>query len=103
MSQFPHDRLNKNIFELCLEKFGEVKIQKSVQSETKFIDIYFTPKIPIPPEAQLGLLSQCVGDGLRPTIGHQPVAFEPYRNPVDIDEIQSCLIQNLRSTTRTQS
>ncbi|MCY7407512.1 MAG: DUF4351 domain-containing protein [Alkalinema sp. CAN_BIN05] len=87
MSQFPHDRLNKNIFELCLENFGEVKIQRSVQSETKFIDIYFTPKISIPPEAQLGLLSQCVGD--------RPVAFEPYRNPVDIDDIQACLIKIL--------
>ena len=95
MSQFPHDRLNKNIFELCLENFGEVKIQRSVQSETKFIDIYFTPKIPIPPEAQLGLLSQCVSDGLRPTIGHRPVAFEPYRNPVKINDIQSCLIKIL--------
>lgn len=95
MSQFPHDRLNKNIFELCLENFGEIKIQRPVQSETKFIDIYFTPKIPIPTEAQLGLLSQCVGDGLRPTIGHRPVAFEPYRNPVDIDDIQSCLIKIL--------
>ena len=87
MSQFPHDRLNKNIFGLCSENFGEVKIQRSVQSETKFIDIYFTPKIPIPTEAQLGLLSQCVGD--------RPVAFEPYRNPVDIDDIQSCLIKIL--------
>ena len=87
MSQFPHDRLNKNIFELCLENFGEVKIQRSVQSETKFIDIYFIPKIPIPESAQLGLLSQCVGN--------QPVAFEPYRNPVDIDDIQSCLIKIL--------
>ena len=87
MSQFPHDRLNKNIFELCLENFGEVKIQRSVQSETKFIDIYFTPKIPIPPEAQLGLLSQCVGN--------RPVAFEPYRNPAKINDIQSCLIKIL--------
>ena len=87
MSQFPHDRLNKNIFELCLENFGDVEIQRSVQSETKFIDIYFTPKIPIPPEAQLGLLSQCVGN--------RPVAFEPYRNPVDINDIQSCLIKIL--------
>ncbi len=74
-------------FELCLENFGEVKIQRPVQSETKFIDIYFTPKIPIPPEAKLGLLSQCVGD--------RPVAFEPYRNPVNIDDIQSCLIKIL--------
>ena len=87
MSQFPHDRLNKNIFELCLENFGDVEIQRSVQSETKFIDIYFTPKIPIPESAQLGLLSQCVGN--------RPVAFEPYRNPVDIDDIQSCLIKIL--------
>ena len=32
MSQFPHDRLNKNIFELCLENFGEIKIQRPIQS-----------------------------------------------------------------------
>jgi len=79
MSQFPHDKLNKNLFELCLENFGEVKIQRPVQSETKFIDIYFTPAIPIPTDAQLGLLSQCIGD--------RPVAFEPYRNPVEINKV----------------
>jgi Domain of unknown function (DUF4351) len=64
-----------------------VKLQRPVQTETKFIDIYFTPQTLIPSSAQLGLLSQCVGD--------RPVAFEPYRNPVDIDDVQACIIKIL--------
>jgi Domain of unknown function (DUF4351) len=87
MSQFPHDRLNKNLFELCLSDFGEVSLQRSVQSETKFIDIYFTPQVSIPAKAGLGLLAQC--------INQNHVAFEPYRNPVEIDDIQACIIKIL--------
>ncbi len=85
MSQFPHDRLNKNLFELCLSDFGEVSLQRPVQAETKFIDIYFTPRVPIP--ADLGLLAQCVS--------HNQVAFEPYRNPVEVDDVQACVIKIL--------
>jgi hypothetical protein len=87
MSQFPHDKLNKNLFELCLAAFGEIKLQRPVQAETKFIDIYFTPQSSIPANSQLGLLSQCVNN--------RPVAFEPYRNPVEIDDVQACIIKIL--------
>jgi Domain of unknown function (DUF4351) len=83
MSQFPHDKLNKNLADLCLSQFGAFQPQRSVSGETKFIDIYFTPQAPIPPSAQLGLLGRCVDD--------RPVALEPYRNPVDVDEIKTCL------------
>lgn len=95
MSQFPHvrlcrpggNRLNKNLFELCLSDFGEVSLQRPVQAETKFIDIFFTPRVPIPAAATLGLLAQCVNQN--------QVAFEPYRNPVEIDDIQACVIKIL--------
>lgn len=87
MSQFPHDKLNKNLADLYLGQFGEFNPQRPVEGETKFIDIFFTPQGPIPESAQLGLLGQCVGN--------RPVAIEPYRNPVNVDEIRTCLIKIL--------
>jgi hypothetical protein len=69
MSQFPHDRFNKNLFELRLSPFGEVSTQRPLDPETTFIDIYFVPHQPISPEPQLNLLAQCIGG--------QAVAFEP--------------------------
>ncbi len=88
MSQFPHDRFNKNLFELRLAPFGEISIQKPLDPETTFVDIYFIPRLAIPPEPSLSLLSQCIGE--------QAVAFEPYRNPVTIAEIQDCIIKSLQ-------
>jgi Domain of unknown function (DUF4351) len=95
MSQFPHDKLNKNLADLCLGQFGEFQPQRPVQGETKFIDIYFTPQRPIPESAQLGLLGQCVGVKQSYPGGNRPVALEPYRNPVDVDKIRACLIKIL--------
>jgi hypothetical protein len=88
MSQFPHDRFNKNLFELRLSPFGEINTQRPIDHETTFIDIYFVPRLPIPPDPSLSLLSQCIGE--------QAVAFEPYRNPVKIGEIQDCIIKSLQ-------
>jgi hypothetical protein len=84
MSQFP----NKNLFELRLSPFGEVSIQRSLDPETTFIDIYFVPQNPIAPEPQLSLLAKCISD--------QTVAFEPYRNPVEVNKIQGCVIKALQ-------
>jgi hypothetical protein len=88
MSQFPHDRFNKNLFELRLSPFGEINTQRPLDPETTFIDIYFVPHLPIPPEPSLSLLSQCIGE--------QAVAFEPYRNPVTIAKIQDCIVKSLQ-------
>jgi hypothetical protein len=88
MSQFPHDRFNKNLFELRLAPFGKIDTQRPLDPETTFIDIYFVPRRAIPPEPSLSLLSQCIGE--------QAVAFEPYRNPVEIDKIQDCIIKSLQ-------
>ncbi len=88
MSQFPHDRFNKNLFELRLSPFGEVSIQRSLDPETTFIDIYFVPQQPLAPEPQLNLLAECISG--------QAVAFEPYRNPVEVNKIQGCIIKALQ-------
>jgi hypothetical protein len=88
MSQFPHDRFNKNLFELRLSPFGEVSTQQPLDPETTFIDIYFVPHQPIAPEPQLSLLAKCIGG--------QAVAFEPYRNPVEVNKIQGCIIKALQ-------
>jgi Domain of unknown function (DUF4351) len=88
MSQFPHDRFNKNLFELRLSPFGDVNTQRSLDPETTFIDIYFVPHRPIAPEPHLSLLAKCIGG--------QAVAFEPYRNPVEVNKIQGCIIKALQ-------
>jgi hypothetical protein len=62
MSQFPHDRFNKNLFELRLSPFGDVSIQRPLDPETTFLDIYFVPHQPIAAEPQLSLLAQCISD-----------------------------------------
>jgi hypothetical protein len=43
--------------------------------------------VPIPAAVTLGLLAQCVNQN--------QVAFEPYRNPVEVDDIQTCVIKIL--------
>ncbi len=87
MSQFPHDNFAKNLFELLLSPLGTVNLQHSIRSETKFVDIYFEPKLPIEHNENLGLLSQC--------LNQHPAMFEPFRNPVAVDEIQTCIIKVL--------
>lgn len=85
MSQFPHDKFAKNLFELLLTPFGSVNLQQVIQAETKFIDIYFEPHPHPPDDPTLGLLAQC--------LNQHPVIFEPYRNPVAVDDIQMCLVK----------
>jgi len=85
MSQFPHDKFAKNLFELLLTPFGSVNLQRVIQSETKFVDIYFEPNPNPPDSANLGLLAQC--------LNQHPAIFEPFRNPVTVDDIQMCLVK----------
>jgi len=85
MSQFPHDKLAKNLFELLLAPWGSVNLQRVIQSETKFVDIYFEPNLTVPDSANLGLLAQC--------LDRYPAIFEPFRNPVTVDDIQMCLVK----------
>jgi hypothetical protein len=86
MSQFPHDKFAKNLFELLLTPLGSVNLQRVIQSETKFVDIYFEPNNFTPSDlTNLGLLAKC--------LNQYPAIFEPFRNPVTVDDIQMCLVK----------
>ena len=86
MSQFPHDKFAKNLFELLLTPLGGVNTQRVIQSETKFVDIYFEPNnLSLSDGANLGLLAQC--------LNQYPAMFEPFRNPVTVDDIQMSLVK----------
>lgn len=79
MSQFPHDQFAKNLLESLLSPFGQVQIAFTMSSEIREIDVYFTPNA-LP--TNLGLLSQCAATS---------AVFEPFRNPVSVFEIRSCM------------
>ena len=85
MSQFPHDKFAKDLFDLLLTPLGKVNLQRTIQPETKFVDIYFQPNLNPPDSQNLGLLTQC--------LNQQPAIFEPFRNPVTVDEIQTCIVK----------
>jgi hypothetical protein len=79
MSQFPHDQFAKNLLESLLSPFGLVQTAFTMSSEIREIDVYFTPDtLPL----NLGLLSQCAATS---------AVFEPFRNPVSVFEIRSCM------------
>jgi len=59
-----------------------VKIPKAIASEARAADIYFTPNSQVVVTSDLGLLGQCATGS---------VVFEPFRNPVGILEIRSCM------------
>lgn len=85
MSQFPHDKFAKDLFDLLLKPLGNVNLQRTIQPETKFVDIYFEPTLNSSDGENLGLLTQC--------LNQHPAIFEPFRNPVTVDDIQSCIVK----------
>ncbi|WP_318734308.1 MULTISPECIES: hypothetical protein [unclassified Roseofilum] len=83
MTRFAHDQFAKEYLQELLKPFGEVKISLDVVSEVREIDVFFMPSSPNPEGiAQLGLLA---------TLSQAPTVFEPFRNPVQAEEIRSCL------------
>jgi hypothetical protein len=82
MTQFPHDQFAKDLFELLLSPFGIVEIDRTITSEVRAIDIYFTPRNLPTDFPSLGLLLKCAQTG---------AAFEAFRNPVPDEEIRSTM------------
>ncbi|MDB9519026.1 hypothetical protein PN466_18945 [Roseofilum reptotaenium CS-1145] len=83
MTRFVHDQFAKEYLQELLKPFGEVKISLDVVSEVREIDVFFMPSSPNPEGiAQLGLLA---------TLSQVPTVFEPFRNPVQAEDIRSCL------------
>jgi Domain of unknown function (DUF4351) len=82
MTQFPHDQFAKNLLESLLAPGGQVTTALTIDSEMREIDVYFNPSNDPSRISDLGLLARCAT---------QPAVFEPFRNPVSIPEIRSCM------------
>jgi Domain of unknown function (DUF4351) len=82
MTQFPHDQFAKDLLETLLSPFGEVQTAKTVDSQVREIDVYFSPNPKSPPLASLGLLHK---------LAATPATFEPFRKAITISEIRSCI------------
>jgi Domain of unknown function (DUF4351) len=87
MSQFPDDKFAKELFNLLLTPLGNVNLQRTIGSETKFVDVYFEPQQPPAQIPDNGLLSQC--------LNQYPAIFEVFRSPVTVGEIQTCVVKVL--------
>ena len=66
---------------MLFSDYGLAEAGKSVASEVLEIDVYFSPNSPEPPP-NLGLLGR---------FAQTRALFEPYRNPVTVDQILDCL------------
>ena len=83
MTRFIFDQFSKDLFESLLRDYGVVETGKRVSSEVREIDVWFSTALrELPPElGLLGEMASMAGVSL----------FEPYRNPVTVNEIADCL------------
>jgi hypothetical protein len=83
MTRFIHDRFAKEYLEELLSPLGTVNIGRDVTSEVREIDVYFTPNLIAPEYVEtLGILGK---------MATATAIFEPFRNPVSVSEVCSCL------------
>jgi hypothetical protein len=82
MTQFKHDEFAKELLRALLEPFGQLQVDRSVTNELRRIDVYFTPAENPPEDPTLQLLWKCAPYG---------AAFEPFRSPVQDDEVRSTI------------
>ena len=83
MTRFIHDRFAKEYLAEMLSPMGTVNIGRDVTSEVREIDVYFTPTTVTPEYVEtLGVLGK---------MATATAIFEPFRNPVSVSEVCSCL------------
>jgi len=83
MTRFIHDRFAKEYLAEMLSPIGTVNIGRDVTSEVREIDVYFTPTTVTPEYVEtLGVLGK---------MATGTAIFEPFRNPVRVSEVCSCL------------
>jgi len=83
MTRFIHDRFAKDLLTELLSPIGTVNIGHDVTAEVREIDVYFMPMTVIPEySATLGLLGK---------MAETAAIFEPFRNPVTVGEVISCM------------
>ncbi|HCA95217.1 MAG TPA: flagellar assembly protein H [Cyanobacteria bacterium UBA9226] len=95
MTRFVHDQFAKDLLDELLGHMGTVNPAQEVASEVKQIDFYFTPSPEKPDyleyKEKLGLLGK---------MATTPALFEPFRNGVTVDDIQSCMSKLLDVTAK---
>jgi hypothetical protein len=83
MTRFIHDLFAKEYLAEMLSPIGIVNIGRDVTSEVREIDVYFTPTTVTSEYVEtLGLLGK---------MATGTAIFEPFRNPVRVSEVCSCL------------
>ena len=86
MTRLIHDQFSKDYLEEILSPYGKVTAPFPVSPEAKEIDLCFIPgNIEGVKIEDLGLLGRLALGGQYPSL------FEPFRNPVGVNEICSCL------------
>jgi hypothetical protein len=87
MAQNPFDQLAKQYLEDFLSPIGTVSRQHEVPGETKHVDVWFVPDLPITADIDdLGLLRE---------IAQGPALIEPFSCPPDRDDLDACLLKRL--------
>ena len=78
MTQSPFDQLAKQYLEDFLTPIGAVERQYEIPGEARYVDVWFTPNLPITVAIDdLGLLRE---------IAKSPALIEPYSNPPTRDD-----------------
>jgi hypothetical protein len=87
MTQSPFDQLAKQYLEDFLTPIGAVERQYEIPGEAKYVDVWFTPNLPITAAIDdLGLLRE---------IAKSPALIEPYSNPPTRDDLDTCQLKRL--------
>ena len=87
MTRTIYDQFSKQCLEELLSSAGTVQLDLKVASEVREIDVFFTPN-----PNQIETLNQL---GILGRIGLTPALIEPYRNPINTNEVRKCLKKSL--------
>ena len=83
MTRFIYDQFAKDYLSELLSPIGQVTTSRDVASEVREIDVYFTPSTATQDYVEmLGILGK---------MATTTALFEPFRNPVTVSEVCSCL------------
>jgi hypothetical protein len=95
--QQPHDQFAKQFLSELLEPLeAEVKVNYEVHAESHYVDIYFSPKTATLDSTLLEAL------GLLGRIGSTACLIEPFRNPVNQEDVRNCILKLILVQSKIQ-
>ncbi len=92
MSPQPHDQFAKTFLAGFLDPLGDVEISHEISGSTRWADLYFQPAPAI---------ASASSPWINLLLSH-PCLIEPYRNPIQTDDIRACLMKVLSVQTQEQ-